>query len=93
MKQALSKPCDQCPFLDKMSNGFTMKRLTELALIYDFHCHKSGDSVEDSEGFSEFKANKNSVLCAGAMIFLAKRKDKYTYGFDDSKLDMTALVR
>ena len=68
-----------------------MKRLQELALIPDFHCHKTGDCDEDGDG--GFTPNENSVLCAGAMIFLAKRKNQYTYGFDDSKLNMNAPVR
>lgn len=92
MKYTLHTPCKECPFLKSMAQGFTMARLTEFALS-EFPCHKTCDIVEDEEGVSEYIANKNSVACAGAMIFLAKRKDRFTYGFDDSKLNMEAEVR
>lgn len=92
MNQILNTPCNQCPFLNKMKRGFTLARLTELACIPDFHCHKTGD-LKEGEDCDEFVATEKSVLCAGAMIFLAKRKDKFTYGFDDTQLDMKADVR
>ena len=92
MKYTQTTPCNACPFLKKMSHGFTMKRLLDFALT-EFPCHKTCDLEDDDEGNSEFKANEKSVACAGAMIFLAKRKDKYTYGFDDTKLNMKAPVR
>lgn len=93
MKQPLKSPCNECPFLNKMKRGFTLQRLTELALIPNFHCHKTGDCKEDEEGLGEFVANEKSVLCAGAMIFLAKRKHRFTYGFDESGLNMDSDVR
>lgn len=92
MRQVLTEPCNQCPFLNKMKRGFTMARLKELALS-DFPCHKTCDEKENEEGLEEFIGNENSVYCAGAMIFLAKRKTQYSYGFDDTKLNMGALVR
>lgn len=95
MKYTQTTPCKDCPFLKKMAHGFTLKRLQEFALS-DFPCHKTATLEDDDENhthFNEYIANKNSVACAGAMIFLAKRKDKYTYGFDDSKLNMKADVR
>lgn len=92
MKTSLTTPCKECPFLIKMKRGFTLQRLTEFALT-DFPCHKTCDLVEDDEGVGEYVANENSVACAGAMIFLAKRKDKFVYGFDDTVLNMDAPVR
>lgn len=76
-----------------MKYGFTLHRLTQFALT-EFPCHKTCDLVDDDEGgASEYIDNKDSVACAGAMIFLAKRKAKFTYGFDDTKLNMKADVR
>ncbi len=90
MKQALTTPCNECPFLEKFKRGYTMQRLTQLALVPDFHCHKTGECDDDT---GDFIPNEDSVLCAGAMIFLAKRKDQFVYEFDDTKLDMKAKVR
>lgn len=93
MKQVLTTPCNDCPFLKKFSKGFTMKRLTELAL-QDMPCHKTCDVDEDGEDSTgDYLPTKKSIYCAGAMIFLAKRKGKFIYGFDDSKLNMKAQVR
>jgi len=70
-----------------------MNRLKELAL-QEMPCHKTCVVDEDGEDYSsEYVPTNKSVYCAGAMIFLAKRKDKFTYGFDDSKLNMNASIR
>lgn len=95
MKQTMTKPCNACPFLKEFSRGYSLARLQEFALT-DFPCHKTCTMEEDNEDhphYGEYVANENSVMCAGAMIFLAKRKKQYTYGFDDSKLDMKSPVR
>jgi len=93
MKQALTEPCKDCPFLKKFSHGFTMRRLKELAL-QEMPCHKTCRVDEDDEYSSgDYVVTDKSVYCAGAMIFLAKRKGQFTYGFDDSKLNMKASVR
>lgn len=92
MKYTQTTPCNQCPFLKKFSHGYSMQRLIQLALIPDFPCHKTC-VVDDDDEKQEFTATENSIACAGAMIFLAKRKDKFYYGFDDSKLNMKAKVR
>lgn len=95
MKYTQTTPCKECPFLKSMAKGFTLTRLQEFALS-EFPCHKTASLEEDDEehpNYNQYVANENSVACAGAMIFLAKKKDKYTYGFDDSKLNMKAKVR
>lgn len=93
MKHLLNTPCKECPFLKSMAHGFTIKRLTELAL-QEMPCHKTCDVDEDSEDATgDYVPTNKSVYCAGAMIFLAKRKDKFLYGFDDTKLNMNAPVR
>lgn len=92
MKYTQTTPCKECPFLNSMKRGFTMKRLTELA-VTEFPCHKTCDLIEDEEGLEEYIGSEESVACAGAMIFLAKRKDRFTFGFDTSKLNMKANVR
>lgn len=93
MKQTLTTPCDKCPFLKSMAHGFTIRRLTELAL-QDMPCHKTCGVDEDGEDPTyEYVPTEKSVYCAGAMIFLAKRKNRFTYQFDDTKLNMKAPVR
>lgn len=93
MRQVLTTPCDKCPFLKKMAKGFTIQRLVELAL-QDMPCHKTCDIDDDNEdSFGEYVPTGKSVYCAGAMIFLAKRKGRFTYAFDDTKLNMQAPVR
>ncbi len=93
MEYKLTTPCKDCPFLTKFSHGFTMNRLKELAL-QEMPCHKTCDVDEDEEySTGDYVPTKKSVYCAGAMIFLAKRKNQFTYGFDDTKLDMEAQVR
>lgn len=97
MKYSMTSPCDQCPFLDtpQMRRGFTLKRLREFA-SGQFPCHKTADS----EG-GEFVATKDSVHCAGALIFLEKREAPNQMmricerigSYDMRKLNMDAPVR
>lgn len=97
MKYTQTKPCKECPFLNSMKNGFTMKRLKEFA-SGEFPCHKSAD-MDEEEG--EFKATSKSVHCAGALIFLEKRGQSHQMmriterfgNYDFKKLDMKADVR
>lgn len=102
MNYTMTTPCDACPFLKKMQRGFTMRRLYEMASEGQFHCHKTGDCVEnEEEGGREYVANENSVACAGALIFLEKRNQPSQmmricerFGkYDRRKLDMKAKVR
>ncbi len=77
-----------------------MDRLWEFA-NGSFHCHKTGDCVEDDEGSSDFVANDNSSACAGALIFLEKRGQSSQMTriagrlglYDPDKLNMKANVR
>lgn len=99
IKETMTSPCNECPFLNKFKNGFSYFRLVEFALIPDFHCHQTGD-IEEADDYEDdarhpggFVPNEKSVACAGAKIFLAKRKKQFNYPFDDSKLDMAADVR
>lgn len=72
-----------------------MRRLREFA-SGEFPCHKSAD--ETDEGFI---ANKDSVHCAGALIFNEKRETPHqmmricerTGSYDMTKLNMKARVR
>jgi hypothetical protein len=101
MEYTLTSPCNECPFLQKYTEGFDMKRLLEFA-SGEFPCHKTAETVEDEEtGCSEYKARKGSVHCAGALIFLEKRKAPHQMMricerlgmYDHTKLDMEAEVR
>jgi hypothetical protein len=97
LKYTMTTPCDQCPFLNnaQMKRGFSLRRLREFA-SGEFPCHKSanGDS-------GEFIATKNSVHCAGALIFNEKREQSHQMMricerlgmYDMTKLNMEADVR
>lgn len=96
MKYTLHTPCKECPFLNSMKHGFTIKRLNEFALG-SFPCHKSAKLDEDDG----YVATDKSVHCAGALIFLEKRNapnqmmriSKRLGLYDYTKLDMKADVR
>jgi hypothetical protein len=94
----MTTPCDNCPFLKKFKRGYTLARLNSFARG-EFHCHQTGDI--DDEGTGDFIANKNSVHCAGALIFLEKRNRPHQIMriaerigmYDRFKLNMKAAVR
>jgi hypothetical protein len=102
MKYSMTTPCDHCPFLDtpQMKRGFKLSRLKAFAES-EFPCHQTADTVEDEDGFSEYRANDKSVHCAGALIFNEKRGHanqmmricKRLGIYDASKLNMEAKVR
>lgn len=97
MKYTQTTPCKECPFLNSMKHGFTLKRLAEFA-SGEFPCHKSADNDEET---GEFVATEKSVHCAGALIFLEKRNKPHQmmrinerFGqYDYTKLNMDADVR
>lgn len=97
MHYTLTSPCDQCPFLRKMAHGFTLRRLTEFA-SGAFHCHQTGTQDEET---GNYVATKDSLHCAGALIFLEKREKPNQMMriaerlglYDASKLNMDADVR
>jgi len=91
----LTSPCGECPFLNKMSHGFSMRRLREFA-SGSFHCHMTGE-WDDNKAC----ATPDSKACAGALIFLEKRgksnqmmRISERLGlYDRTKLNMKAGVR
>lgn len=73
MKYTQSKPCPDCPFLERNAKSYGIERLSQFA-SGPFPCHKTAELKEDDDsGISEFHATRNSVACAGALIFLEKR--------------------
>jgi hypothetical protein len=78
-----------------MSHGFTEQRLNDFA-SGEFPCHKTADATD-----SEFKANRKSLHCAGALIYLEKRERPHQMMricerlglYDRFALDMTAPIR
>ena len=96
MKYTMTSPCDQCPFLKSMKHGFPIERLNEFA-AGSFHCHQTG--TQDDDG--NYVVTKDSVHCAGALIFLEKRDAPNQMMricerlgmYDRTKLNMTAPVR
>ncbi len=74
MHYALTKPCNNCPFLKKGGIPLHPTRVREIAgnKRGEFACHKTTVDVEDGEGNSDREATENSQHCAGALIFHEK---------------------
>lgn len=97
MKFNLTRPCAECPFLEKMRHGFSARKLAGFA-EGAFPCHLTAD-VDDDLG--EYVARPDSQMCAGMMIFLEKRESPNQMMrvaerlglYDHKNLDMTAKVR
>ena len=95
MHYTKTKPCSDCPFLVGTERAFSAKRLEEFA-SGEFPCHKTADVTD-----SEFKANRKSLHCAGALIYLEKRERPHQMmriaerlgRYDRFTLDMGAPVR
>lgn len=97
MKYTQTVPCKECPFLKQFSHGYTIKRLWQFASA-EFACHKTAE-IDDESG--NYLATKESVHCAGALIFLEKRDKPHQMMricerlglYDRRKLKMDAPVR
>lgn len=102
MDYNMTKPCADCPFLNKpcMKRTFPKNRLDEFA-SGEFPCHKTAEVIEDDEECAEFHAKEGSQHCAGALIYLEKRNSPHQMMriaerlgmYDRTKLDMDADVR
>jgi hypothetical protein len=94
MQYTKTEPCNECPFLK--GSGFTFKSLIAHA-IGEFPCHKA--CKEDEEGNYVPRSDK-TPHCAGALIFLEKRKEPHQMMricgrlglYDPTKLNMKANV-
>jgi hypothetical protein len=94
----MTSPCPECPFLKKNLKSYGMRRLKGYA-SGEFPCHKTAECYEDDE-VSVFRATKDSLHCAGALIFLEKRDAPHQMMricerlgmYDRTKLDMKASV-
>lgn len=97
MNYTMTTPCKECPFLKKFAHGFSIGRLHQFA-TGEFHCHETGVCDEDT---GDYTATDKSQHCAGALIFLEKRKSPHQMmricerlgAYDRTKLDMKAKVR
>lgn len=97
MDYTMRSPCDQCPFLAKNRRAYSTERLEAFA-SGAFHCHKTGTTDDDT---GNFIATKNSLACAGALIYLERRNRPNQMMriaerlglYDHGKLDMSAPVR
>ena len=95
MKFTRTKPCAGCPFLRTHATIYGADRLHEFADTYVFPCHKTAELVED-----KYIATKNSVACAGMLIYLEKRHAPNQMMrvaerlrlYDRSMLDMNSTV-
>ena len=97
MNYTRTTPCPHCPFLQGTEHAYTDHRLAQFA-SGEFPCHKTADLNEDD---SSFIANRNSLHCAGALIYLEKRNAPHQMMriserlgmYDYTSLDMAAPVR
>jgi len=95
MKYTKKTPCIDCPFLQRAERAFTDHRLQQFA-SGEFPCHKTAKA--EDEGFT---ATRQSVHCAGALIYLEKRNAPHQMMriaervgmYDRTQLDMEAPVR
>lgn len=99
MNYTMTKPCDNCPFVrDSPLGKSTSKRRLEEFASGEFPCHKTAVLDEES---GDYLATKDSLHCAGMLIYLEKRGRSTQmmricerFGdYDHRKLDMTANVR
>lgn len=98
MKYTMTKPCNACPFLK--DSGFKTAQL-ERYVTGEFGCHKACDLTETEDDGSVYKPNQDTPHCAGALIYLEKRKRSTQMMricerigmYDHTKLDMGANVR
>lgn len=98
MTYTMTKPCPECPFLESMKHGFTMRKLQQFA-SGEFPCHKACDVDEEESAF--VPKSDDTPHCAGALIFLEKRNAPHQMMricerlgmYDRTKLDMEAKVR
>jgi len=96
----MTTPCGACPFLKKYAHAFTLRRLEEFA-AGEFPCHKTAAEEEGEDGSVSFVARRESLHCAGALIFNEKRERPNQMMricerlgmYDAAGLDMSADVR
>ena len=96
MNYTLTTPCSQCPFLKKNAKSYGLHKL-EAFVSGEFPCHKT--AVVDEES-GEFQPTKDSLHCAGALIYLEKRDAPHQMMricerlglYDRTKLDMKAKI-
>lgn len=95
MKYTQTTPCKECPFLNSMKRGFSIKRLKEFADDGTFACHKTCEQNVKGEYVN------GKIACAGALIFNEKRNQPNQMMriaerlgmYDRTKLNMKADVR
>jgi len=100
MRYDMTRPCTDCPFLEKYQYGYTVTQLQGYS-SGEFACHKTAELQEDANGCGKFVAQTDSVHCAGALIYLEKREAPHQMmricerlgAYDRRKLDMEAKVR
>ncbi len=94
MNYDMTKPCNECPFVE--GSGFRVKRLQQFACA-EFPCHKACNVNEDGNFVAR---NDKTPHCAGALIFNEKRNQPHRMmriserlGFyDRTKLDMSVKL-
>lgn len=100
MNYTKTTPCPDCPFLQGTEDVYTDKRLRQFA-SGEFPCHKTAKLETEEDGASGFMATKDSVHCAGALIYLEKRNAPHQMMricerlgmYDYTRLNMEAPVR
>jgi hypothetical protein len=105
MKYTLPRPCKNCPFRSDIKGYLTKARVRQIIDSITrqqrtFSCHKTNETEENDEGWSETIETENSHHCAGALIFLERldqpnqmmRIAERIGLYDRRKLDMDSPV-
>lgn len=95
MKYNQHTPCADCPFRVGTEHAYTEDRLDQFA-SGEFPCHKTAELRDDG-----FYARKDSVHCAGALLYLEKRNRPHQMMriserlglYDHTKLDTSVEIR
>jgi hypothetical protein len=78
MKYTKTVPCKNCPFMRKGGIRLKPERAEEIGNMFstgqggEFPCHKTTVSIETEDGCDR-AATKDSLHCAGALIFAEKQ--------------------
>lgn len=100
MEYTMTTPCNACPFLLKFKKGYSERQIKGFA-SGEFPCHKTAELTESEENGAQFEPTKDSLHCAGHLIYHEKRGTTTQMMricerlgmYDHRKLNMKAAVR
>ena len=82
----MKKTCELCPFSRSKTLWLHPDRASDFANMAsnpynNFPCHKTADTVEDSEGGSAYVAGEQSFTCHGFLTLQSAENDRSPKGF------------